>query len=114
VLTTVENSIAGHSQLAFNWAASNALLCRVAVSPAFRGMGYAKPMLSLTLQEAFRHQDIQEVELNVFTFNEAAIAVYRSLGFTNIGILKPPLEVGKDHWDTYTMRLPRSAWIQTD
>ncbi|MGB0910327.1 MAG: GNAT family N-acetyltransferase [Nitrospirales bacterium] len=110
----IKNSIAGHSQLCFNWENGSALLCRVAVSPTLRGMGYAKPLVSLTLQNAFRHRNIQEVELNVFTFNIAAIAVYRSFGFLNLGTLKPPVGIGIDRWQTYTMRLPRSEWIQPD
>jgi len=69
-------------------------------------------MLSRTLQSAFSHRDIHEVRLNVFTFNEAAIAVYRRLRFVNAGTLKPPVQFGTEQWATFTMRLTRVDWAK--
>jgi len=110
----LNGSIVGHSQLNFDWANGSAFLCRVAISPSTRGMGYAKPMLSRTLRNAFDHQDIHEVRLNVFTFNQTAIALYTRLMFINLGTLKPPMEFGTDRWDTFTMRLSRTDWARAN
>jgi len=109
----VKGAVIGHSQLNYDWANGSALLCRVAISPSKRELGFSKPMLIRTLKNAFDNRNIHEVRLNVFTFNEAAIAVYSSLKFTNMGILKPPVKFGTDRWDTYTMRLSRSEWAKT-
>ena len=43
----------GHAQLAYEWHDGNARLGRVAVAPAMRGQGLARPLTALMIQEAF-------------------------------------------------------------
>ena len=45
--------LVGHAQLAYDWRNGSARIGRVAIAPAFRGRGLAKPMLRLIMAEAF-------------------------------------------------------------
>ncbi|HBC3375468.1 TPA: GNAT family N-acetyltransferase [Vibrio parahaemolyticus] len=56
-------------------------LCRVAVSPKFRGQGMGKALVSLSLEEIKKRKQYQVVTLAVFTKNETAHKCYKSLGF---------------------------------
>ena len=48
--------------------------CRVAVAPAMRGQGLARPLTALMIQEAFSTPGIERLELNVYMFNQPACA----------------------------------------
>lgn len=59
-------------------------LARIVVAPQKRGRGYAGKMLSLLLDELAQN-GCRAVHLLVATGNEAAIRLYRSLGFSFLG-----------------------------
>lgn len=103
-------SALGHAQLGFDWRNGVALLSRVAIAPQARGCGLAVPMLRLVLQEAFAASDIARVELNVYTWNQAAIRTYERLGFRIEGVRRSSARVGNERWDTAIMGLLREEW----
>ena len=70
----------GHAQLAYEWHDGNARLGRVAVAPAMRGQGLARPLTALMIQEAFSTPGIERLELNVYMFNQPALRTYEALG----------------------------------
>jgi RimJ/RimL family protein N-acetyltransferase len=49
----------GHAQLAYDWRDGNARLGRVAIAPAERGQGLARPMVTLMIKEAFQTPGIE-------------------------------------------------------
>lgn len=100
----------GHAQLAFDWRNGNARLGRVAVAPAARGRGLARPMLALVVGEAFARRGIERVELNVYTSNAPAIRTYEALGFAHEGVRRSSARVGAERWDTAHMGLLRAEW----
>lgn len=102
--------IVGHAQLAFDWKNGNAVLGRVAIAPECRGRGFAVPMLTLVLAEAFRHPEIVRLELNVFSFNTPAIRTYTRLGFLVEGTRRSAIAVGNERWDTIIMAMLRSEY----
>lgn len=53
----------------------------IAVDPAYRGQGYGKKLLEITLQWLFSFKEIKHIELCVSTDKQAAIGLYRSTGF---------------------------------
>lgn len=59
-------------------------LCRVAVSPRFRGQGMGKALVSLSLEEIKKRKQYQVVTLAVFTKNKTAHSCYKSLGFVAV------------------------------
>jgi len=54
----------------------------VSVHKDFRGMGIGRKMIEMLLQWAAEHRQVEKVLLQVFASNHKAIALYRSLGFT--------------------------------
>ena len=57
-----------------------AFICDVIIEEKHRRRGYGKQMLLLVEKEAVKY-NANRVGLHVFGFNEAAIALYRSLGY---------------------------------
>jgi ribosomal-protein-alanine N-acetyltransferase len=70
----------------------------IGVDPAFQGQGIGRRMLAQLLEFA----DGGVVYLEVRTDNEAAIALYRSMGFEQVGLRKRYYRVSGA--DAYTMR----------
>lgn len=103
-----DRELVGHAQLALDWRNGNAVIGRVAIAPERRGRGLAVPMLELVLDEAFAIEDIERIELNVYTWNAPAIATYERLGFQREGIRRSSTRVGSERWDTAIMSLLRT------
>lgn len=109
-MATDKGTIVGHSQLFFDWKNENARLCRIAIAPESRGQGLAKSMVTLVIHRAFGYLNINRVELNVYTSNEAAIRTYENLGFADEGASSVSTLVGDKHWESNQMALLRSEW----
>jgi RimJ/RimL family protein N-acetyltransferase len=61
---------------------------RVIVDPALRRCGIGRMIVGSTLDVAFHELRLHRVELRAFDTNLAAIALYRSIGFTVEGRLR--------------------------
>ncbi|NKM16123.1 GNAT family N-acetyltransferase [Rhizobium laguerreae] len=106
-------NIVGHVQLAFDRKNGVARIERVAISPTRRGRGLAKGMVRLVLAEAFADPEIERVELNVYTWNTAAIRTYTTLGFVLEGVRRSSAKVEEERWDTAMMAVLRAEWQAT-
>lgn len=98
----------GHAQLGLDWRNGNALLARVVVSPECRGQRLGGEMLQLVLDQALAIDEMQRVELNVYTWNTPAIKTYQRLGFLTEGVRRSSVRVEEERWDTTIMALLRS------
>jgi RimJ/RimL family protein N-acetyltransferase len=104
----VEGEIAGHCQAALDWRHGVARLGRVAVNPVCRGQGLAAPFLRQVIERVFADPAFERIELNVYTFNSAAIRTYRGLGFIEEGVRRSSVRVGQQRWDTAMYGLLRT------
>jgi RimJ/RimL family protein N-acetyltransferase len=102
--------IIGHAQLGFDWRNGNAMLSRVAIAPSARRRRLAAPMVRLIIEKAFAMAEVERLELNVYTFNAAAIRTYERLGFVLEGVRRSSVCVGHERWDTAMMGLLRADW----
>ena len=59
-------------------------MMNLAVAPRHRRQGIARQLVE-ALGDALRAQGVQSLTLEVRASNEAAIQLYRSLGFTQVG-----------------------------
>lgn len=100
----------GHAQLAYDWENGVARIARVGIAPAMRGRRLSVPMLRLVLAEAFAEAAIERLELNVYSWNVAAIRTYSKLGFVPEGVRRSSVKVGDERWDTAIMGMLRSEW----
>jgi RimJ/RimL family protein N-acetyltransferase len=105
-----DGAFVGHVQLAFDWRHGVARLARVGIAPAARGRGLGGAMVRLALARAFVEPAIERVELNVYSWNAAAIRTYERLGFVREGTRRSSARVGGERWDTAIMGLLRSEW----
>ncbi|NLM43577.1 MAG: GNAT family N-acetyltransferase, partial [Clostridiales bacterium] len=53
-----------------------------------RGKGYGKEALDLLLDFGFNELNFHRIQLNVISYNDAAIALYETLGFVKEGIYR--------------------------
>lgn len=91
---------AAHAQVALDWTDGIARLARFAVAPHYRGRGLARPFLAEVFARLDAAGDFPRLELNVYTFNAPAIALYESLGFVREGVRRSSVKVGDARWDT--------------
>ncbi len=59
-------------------------LCRVAISPHYRGQGLGKKLVQLSIDKIKQGSRYQIVTLAVFRENVSASYCYRSIGFTEV------------------------------
>ncbi|HEV7317091.1 MAG TPA: GNAT family protein [Ensifer sp.] len=105
-----DGKLAGHAQVALDWKNGVGRLSRVAINPRMRGQGLAQPFLREVANRFFANPAFERLELNVYTFNDAAVRTYRSLGFREEGVRRSSAKVGNARWDTAIYGLLRSEW----
>jgi ribosomal-protein-alanine N-acetyltransferase len=95
LVATVQGTIAGYA-LAFH-SQTRAEIHSVAVAPGARGQGIAIALLRRTLAALLR-KGFATVSLNVRIGNEAAIQLYRKLGFQRVRRVHEYYEDGAPAW----------------
>ena len=78
---------------------------RVAISPDRRGSGLGTALMRETVRHGFDELDLHRLQLTVYTFNTAAIACYRSVGFVVEGLARDSTRGSTEYWDGLTMSL---------
>jgi len=68
-------------------AAGEAAILSVAIAPAWRGRGFARPLLDLHLRR-LAGLGVRAVFLEVDEHNEPACRLYRNAGFSEVGVRK--------------------------
>ncbi|MFY0664783.1 MAG: GNAT family N-acetyltransferase [Natronospirillum sp.] len=74
------------------------------VAAEYRGKGHGKAMLAATIQSSWQ-AGFTRLELEVFTTNRSAIALYTSMGFVKEGLHRQVRKDSRGYRDTYTMAL---------
>ncbi len=87
-----------------------ALLTMVGIAPAARGEGLAAPFIAQVLKAVFPDPAIERLELNVYTFNAAAIRLYDALGFVREGVRRSLARVGEERWDAVHYSMLRAEY----
>jgi RimJ/RimL family protein N-acetyltransferase len=78
---------------------------RVAVAPDRRGRGLGTALMRSTVRHGFDEMGLHRLQLVVYTFNAAAIAAYRSVGFVVDGVARESARGSAGRWDGLTMGL---------
>ena len=102
----------GHIQLMnIDHNAATCVLGRVLIFSDFRGNGLGKRMVSLAVKYAFENLGLHEITLNVFDFNEAAIAIYKSAGFFDYEFKKDASNFENESFNVIKMKLSKDQWL---
>lgn len=81
--------------------------------PQYRGKGYGTEATQLLLKYAFHEINLHRVQLTVFAYNPAAIAVYEKLGFVKEGVMRERLHRDGQRHDVLMYGLLRHEWEKT-
>jgi diamine N-acetyltransferase len=83
-------------------------LRRLAVTE--KGHGYGRAALRLVMAQAFEEHDAHRLWLDVKPHNERALALYRSAGFVEEGLLRDALYYGERFESLIVMSILRPEW----
>lgn len=104
--------IGGCGAMETNWQARNTRAFVYIGDEALRSSGYGTDALSVLLRYAFCEMNMHRVGLYVFSYNEAAVSLYRRLGFIEEGRMREAaLRDGEFH-DIILMSLLAPEWIR--
>ena len=95
----------GHVSVEVNWHHRVANIGRVAVAPNRRGAGLGAALMRATVRHGFDTLGMHRMQLNVYSFNTAAIACYRSVGFVVEGVARDSTRGSAGYWDGLAMSL---------
>ncbi len=71
----------------------------VYISKPYRGRGYGKKLLKTVLKEIEKRKEIRKVKIGVNPIQKAALTLYKSLGFKEVGTFKDELKVDGKYYD---------------
>ncbi len=80
--------------------------------PEARGLGLAAPFLTEVIATVFGGTVFERLELNVYTFNTAAIRTYKKLGFVCEGVWRSLAKMEGERWDAAHYSMIRSGYRQ--
>ena len=78
------------------------------------GQGYGKKALRLLINHGFDNLNLNRISLEVYSYNERAIAVYNKLGFIHEGTKREALYRKGKYFDIHIMSILRKEWKKTD
>jgi RimJ/RimL family protein N-acetyltransferase len=73
------------------------------VAPQARHQGAARGLLQVALNQAAAWSGVEQVTLSVTAANTGALALYRSVGFREVGHMPRALRIGTEYFDEVLM-----------
>lgn len=100
-------NIVGHVDLKHDGLSAGLHRCElgIGIETRYRGAGLGRQLMETALSFARDTGSLAWVDLRVFANNTRALALYRQLGFTEIGVLKDRFRIGDDSIDDIVMTL---------
>ena len=103
-----DGEMVGHVSVEANLRHRVANIGRVAIAPDRRGGGLGTALMRATVSHGFDTLGMHRIQLNVYTFNTAAIACYRSVGFVVEGVARDSTLGSTGYWDGVAMSMLES------
>jgi RimJ/RimL family protein N-acetyltransferase len=79
-----------------------------------RGRGYGYEAMSLAIDYAFKELNLERLQLNVISYNEAGIRLYEKLGFIKEGVYRKAVLRDSRRHDLYLYGLLGKEWNTDD
>ncbi|AYD39954.1 N-acetyltransferase [Clostridium fermenticellae] len=76
----------------------------------YRGRGFAKEALYLTMEFGFEELNLNRIQLNVIEYNKSAIGLYEKLGFKKEGVYREFIHRDGTRYDMYLYGILRNEW----
>lgn len=77
---------------------------------SFKGRGLGKETMSLLIDYGFSELNFYRIQLNVISYNEAAIKLYEKLGFIREGTYRKFILRDEKRFDMYLYGMLRTEW----
>ncbi|MGG0151702.1 GNAT family N-acetyltransferase [Bacillus mycoides] len=77
-----------------------------------RGKGYGNEAIHLILKYAFYEMNLHRIGLDVISYNKAAIALYKKMGFQMEGCMREAVQRDGRYLDRIIMGILRDEWIE--
>jgi len=107
----LENTLIGISGFErYNRAKTNhrGIILQVYVTPDYQRQNIGSSMIQSTLNEAFKINGIEQIEIGVIASNENAEKIYKKIGFQTYGIHKNYLKIDNLHYDHKMMMIHKN------
>jgi RimJ/RimL family protein N-acetyltransferase len=78
--------------------------------PADRGRGFGHEATRLALRYAFHELNLHRVQVTVFSYNSASLALLEKLGFRREGVYRERLQRDGKRYDMYLYGMLRREW----
>lgn len=82
----------------------------ISIAPQYHGKGYGTEALTYLRDWAFRFGNLHSLALDVASFNEKAIGMYKKVGFVAEGRMREALYFDNKWHDAINMSILRSEW----
>jgi RimJ/RimL family protein N-acetyltransferase len=106
-----EDTLIGRIDLfGVEWTQGTGWLGIIIAADRHQGRGYGTDALRLLLDFAFRELNLHRVQLTVFEYNRAAIALYEKLGFSREGVIRESLHRDGQRHDSLLYGILRHEW----
>ncbi len=88
-------------------------IIQVYVNPNYQGQNIGLSIIKSTIDEAFKINAIEQIEIDVITTNTQAENLYKKIGFTAYGIQKNFMKVDDTYYDHKMMMLFKNQFISS-
>ncbi len=105
LMVEVEGRIVGNCSInRLTWKASHVAVVGIALSRDIRGKGIGEALISRTIELARkRMRGLEMLHLKSFEYNERAQALYKKMGFVEVGRIPKANKEGKEYFDDVLM-----------
>ncbi|EDP72285.1 acetyltransferase, GNAT family protein [Flavobacteriales bacterium ALC-1] len=86
-------------------------IIQVYVNPDYQRQQIGYRLIKYTIDEAFKINAIEQIEIDVITSNSNAEKLYKKIGFTEYGIQKNFMKVNNTYYDHKMMMLFKKQYI---
>jgi RimJ/RimL family protein N-acetyltransferase len=81
------------------------MIIQVYVTPEYQGRNIGSDITKSTLNEAFKIDGVEQIEIGVVSSNEKAVRIYTNMGFQEYGMQKNFLKIDNMYYDHKMMMI---------
>ena len=86
------------------------IIIQVYITPEYQGQNIGSNIIKSTLNEAFKINGIEQVEIDVIAINKKAAKIYEKIGFEEYGLQKNFLKIDNDYYDHKMMMIFKNQY----
>jgi len=88
------------------------IIIQVYVNPEYQGKNIGSNIIKHTLNEAFKLNGIEQIEIGVISINDNAEKIYKKMGFEEFGLQKNYLKIDSVYYDHKMMMIFKNQYTR--